>query len=328
MTEERKLEKFTFEQKKIRIETLSEYLASVRTNLNFSPEFVSSKTGIKLKFLQSLENGDFKPLPADVYVLGFLRQLSQLYMVDPGELIQQYKKEKNIQKQVFKQSQLFAGGWYKNIFGKLVVTPKILSVVLGLTFVVLTLGYIIWQLWSIDKTPALLVLEPRNNSVIFGSYVNVLGHTDPGADVSVNGVNIFVDSKGNFQTQAAVSPGPEEITIMAYNRFGKSESRAINITGVAGTIAPTAGPLRLNISFTGPVAITFTIDNQPAQTVNFSAGDSKSFSAQQKILISTSDAGATKVSLNGQNLGAMGRPKEQLSNVAFFVQTGTSTPDK
>ncbi len=316
-----------FEQKKISTETLSEYLASVRNNLNFSLEEVSKKTGIKLRFLQSLESGDFRPLPADVYVIGFLRQLAELYVVDANELILQYKKEKNIQKQVLNQRQAFVSGWYKKYFGKLVITPKVLSVILGLMFVILTLGYIIWQLWSINRTPVLKVNEPQNNAVIPGSVVNVSGQTDPGADVSVNGQNIFVDGKGGFQTQAALSPGPEEITITASNRFGKSVSRAINITG-AGSVASTAGPLQLSLSFTGAATIIFTIDNQPSQTVNFSAGDNKTFSAKQKILISTSDAGATKVSLNGQNLGVMGRPKEQLSNVPFFAQPASATTTK
>jgi transcriptional regulator with XRE-family HTH domain len=316
-----------FEQKKISTETLSEYLASVRNNLNFSPEEVGKKTGIKLKFLQSLENGDFRPLPADVYVIGFLRQLAELYAVDAGELILQYKKEKNIQKQVSRQNQAFASGWYKRYLGKLVITPKVLSLILGSVFVVLTLGYIIWQLWSINRTPVLAVIEPKDNAVIFGSVVNVSGHTDPGAEVSVNGQNIFVDGKGGFQTQAALSPGPEEITITAANRFGKSVTRGLNITG-AGSVASTAGPLQLILSFTGATAVIFSIDGQPSQTVNFSAGDNKTFSANQKILISTSDAGVTKVSLNGQNLGVMGRPKEQLNNVPFFAQSASATTTK
>jgi len=316
-----------FEQKKIHIETLNEYLAFVRNNLNLSLENVGKKTGIKLKFLQSLESGDFRPLPADVYVIGFLRQLAELYLVDSAELIQQYKKEKNIQKQVAKQSQAFAQGWYKRYFGKLIITPKVLSVILGLMFVTLTLGYIIWQLWSINRIPVLQVLEPQNNAVISGSVVNVSGATSPGAEVSVNGQNIFVDDKGGFKTQAALSPGPEEIVISASNRFGKSASRIINITG-AGSMASTAGPLELGLSFTGAVSVTFAIDGQSSQTVNFIAGDNKTFTAQQKILISTSDAGATKVILNGQNLGVMGRPKEQLSNILFFAQASSTAPSK
>ncbi len=317
-----------FEQKKIRIETLSEYLTSVRVNLSFTPEQVCNKTGIKLKFLLCLENNDFKPLPADVYVMGFLKQLAQVYMVDGNELIEQFKKEKNIQKQVFKQSQLLGTGWYKKYFGKLVITPKILSIILGLAFVAITLGYIIWQLWSINKVPELMVSEPQNNSVIAGAFVNVVGHTDPGVNITVNGENIFVDKEGNFQTQAAVSLGPEEITIMAANRFGKSVSRDINITGAATSATNSNGLLQINLSFTGSVNIIAVIDNQPAEALNFTAGDSKTFSAKQKITISTSDAGATKVNINGQNLGAMGRAKEQLTNVQFFPQTATTTPDK
>jgi cytoskeletal protein RodZ len=316
-----------FEQKKISTETLSEYLASVRANLVFSLEEVGKKTGIKLKFLQSLESGDFGSLPAEVYVIGFLRQLAELYAVDAFELILQYKKEKNIQKQVLIQRQAFASAWYKKYFGKLVITPGLLSVVLGLAFVVLTLGYIIWQLWSINRIPVLTVTQPQNNSVIAGSAVSVLGHTDPEADVSVNGQSIFVDDKGGFQTQAALSPGPEEITVTAANRFGKSATQVLNITG-AGSVASTAGPLQLTLSFIGAATVSFSIDDQPSQTVTFSAGDNKTFSANQKILISTSDAGATKVAINGQNLGVMGRPKEQLNNVPFFAQATSTSPDK
>jgi cytoskeletal protein RodZ len=316
-----------FEQKKINIETLSEYLVAIRGSLNLSVEDVGKKTGIKLKFLLCLESGDFKPLPADVYVLGFLRQLAEVYAIGSGELIDQYKKEKNIQKQVFKQNQMLNSGRYSKYFNKLVITPKILSLILGLVFVVATLGYISWQLWSIDRTPSLAVIEPQNNAVISGSVVNVAGSTDPGADVSVNGESIFVDGKGNFKTQAALSSGPEEITVMAQNRFGKSVSDIINVTG-AGSVAATAGPLLLNLNFAGSVALTFVLDSQSPQTINFSAGDSKIFTANRQIVLSTSDAGATKVTLNGQSLGVMGRSKEQLNNVSFFAQPITATSTK
>ena len=56
-----------FEKKKVRIETLSEYLNAVRKNLDLSIEEVCAKTGISRKFLNALESGNFKELPADVY---------------------------------------------------------------------------------------------------------------------------------------------------------------------------------------------------------------------------------------------------------------------
>lgn len=311
-----------FEKKKIQIETLSEYLHSVRENLGLSLEDVGKKTGIKLKFLQSLESGDFKVLPAEVYVFGFLRQLSQLYSVRSQELIDQYKKEKGIEHQRARQA-LEGRTWYKKYFGKLVITPKILTIVLGVVFVAATAGYIIWQVWSINKTPSLEIFEPTNNQAVQASSVLVRGQTDAGMSVTVNGQNIFVDQSGGFKTQLALSQGPEEITIMAQNHFGKSASNTINIIGSASSQA-TSTPVVLKVDFTAPVVLGFIIDDQQAQTLSFGSGDSKTFSAARRILLSTSDAGSTKVTLNGQVLGAMGKPKEALTDIPFFAPVNNS----
>jgi cytoskeletal protein RodZ len=309
-----------FEKKKVQIETLSEYLRAVRGNLNFSLSEVSAKTGIKPKFLQSLENGDFMQLPADVYVLGFLGQLAQLYSIDAEDLVGQYKKEKGIQQHLSRETGLLGATWYKKYFQKLVITPKILSVILGLAFILLTSGYIIWQVWSINKTPSLQITSPQNNAVIAGAAVEVSGSTDPSTNLTINNQNVFVDSKGGFKTQLGLSPGPKEITITAKNRFGKSVSRTITVTAYSNTGA-LANTLELKINFTSTVTLGFTIDDQQAQTLEFNAGDAKVFNASQKILLSTSNAGATIITLNGQSLGPMGRAQEQLNNVPFLAES-------
>lgn len=308
----------SFQTKKIQIETLSEYLVAVRNNLKFSLKEVSEKTGIKQKFLSGLEKGEFMDLPADVYILGFLAQLAQLYAVNVGDLIKQYKKEKSIQQQLAKKSISHSAVWYKDFFSKLVITPKILSFALGAAFIALTVGYIIWQVWSINKTPALQIFSPKNNSVISGAAVLIVGATDPGTTLTINGQNVFVDNKGGFQTQLGLSQGPEEIIITAKNRFGKSFSKTIAITAYSSA-NNVSDSLELKINFTAAVTLGFAIDSQPMQTLDFHSGDSKLFTARQKILLSTSNAGATVVALNGKALGPMGRAKEQLNNVPFLA---------
>jgi len=318
----------SFEKKKIQTETLSEYLLAVRENLGLSREEVSRQTGIKLKFLENLESGDFKALPAEVYVLGFLSQLAKFYSVDPSVLNDQYKKEQGIQRHLAKPAGLLASSEYKKFLNKIVITPKVLSLFLGVLFVLLTVGYIIWQVWSINKTPGLQILEPANNSVIAGAFVTVRGSTDPGMIVSVNDQNIFVDNNGNFNTQLGLTPGPKEIVISAKNRFDKSVSKTVNITG-ASPVANSANQLALKIDFTAAVSLNFVIDDQAPASLQFAPGDTKTFIARQKILLSTSDAGATHVSLNGQDLGPLGRAKEQLNNIPFLAQTAaTTTPLK
>ena len=146
-------------------------------------EEVIKKTGIKPQFLKALENGNFKILPADVYVFGFLRQLSALYSINTDILMDQYKKELGIQQQLDKQAVL-NNVWYKKYFKKVVITPKLITLSLGLAFVALTVGYIIWQVWSINKTPSLEIFQPLDNAVISGSSVQVSGKTDSGATLN------------------------------------------------------------------------------------------------------------------------------------------------
>src|SRR5438309_11368556 len=89
-----------FEVKKIQLETLSEYLTEARKQSGLSPAEVFQQTGIQPKFLEMLEQNKFYKLPADVYVLGFLRLLGTLYTTDPEMLVNQYKKEQAIARQL------------------------------------------------------------------------------------------------------------------------------------------------------------------------------------------------------------------------------------
>ncbi len=307
----------SFERKKIQTETLSEYLAGVRQNLNLSLNEVSSQTGIQPKFLAALESGDFAVLPADVYVLGFLAQLARMYSVNSEELIEQYKKEKGIHKNLVKQG--FASKILpRQIFGKVVITPKILSLAVGVAFVVMTVSYIVWQVWSINRAPSLKIESPENFSIIAGAAVEITGLTEPGMSVAINGQNVFVDSEGRFKTQLGLAPGPKEISVVAKNRFGKSVGKVITVTATSQAEIVKAG-LELRVNFTDSVEFSFTIDDESMQTINFSAGDSKIFAGREKIVLSTSNAGATVVNLNGENLGPLGSVGEMLNNIPFLA---------
>lgn len=307
-----------FETRKIQTETLSEYLFSIRQNLGMDAKKVVEKTGMSLKFLQSLETGKLNNLPADVYVYGFLRQLGQLYNINPEELVLQYKKEKGIHIQINKQNSSQNTIWYKKYFNKIVITPKVISILFGLFFVVSTILYIIWQVWSINKTPDLVIISPEDYQTVSGASVEVSGTTNPGMSVTVNGENVFVEPNGGFKTQLGLSTGPTQIVVTAANKFGKFTSKSINLSTSAESAVENI--LTIKIDFTDKVVLDYSIDNQPMQVLSFSAGDSKTFFAKQKISLNTTDAGATKVTLNGQLLGVLGKSKEVLKDVTFFPQ--------
>ena len=310
----------SFETKKIPNETLSEYLTAIRVQLKFSLKDVSEKTGIKLKFLESLEKADFKTLPPDAYVLGFLGQLAGIYGVSGEELAQQYKKEKDIHGHILRGHGRLTSGGLPEFFKRIIITPKSFTLIVGLVFVAVSVIYIIWQVWSINKVPLLQILQPANNTAVAGGAVEIVGLTDPGVSLTINAQPVFVDSKGNFKTQLGLSVGPKDIVFLAKNRFGKSASKTVTVIGYDDSRKPD-NKLELKVDFTSAVTLGFTVDDQAGQFLDFQSGDSKILTAKQKILLSTTDAGATFVTINGQNWGAMGRPKEQLHDVPFSPQS-------
>jgi cytoskeletal protein RodZ len=309
-----------FEKKKIKIETLGEYLKEVREDLNLLPKTVAEKTGISLKFLLGLEAGDFKVLPADVYVSGFLKQLGQFYSIEPQILIKQYRKENSILDQLEKQSSP-AKIWTRLFFKKVVITPKIFSLAVGLIFVVITISYLIWQVASINKTPSLEIFKPQNYEVIKGSFVLVKGKTDPGIIVTVNEQNVFVDKEGNFTFPLSIAPGTKNLEFTAKNKFDKTITKSISVISESG-LTQSQSNLQMELEFTDNVILSLMVDDESEQIQEFKQGDKKNITAKKKIVLSTSDAGATKVILNNQDLGNLGRPKEKLVHIPFFAESG------
>lgn len=308
-----------FEKKKIRMETLSEYLSEVRQSSELSLKEVVAKTGIKQIFLESLESGDFSKLPADVYVCGFLRQLSEMYNLEADSLIVQFKKEKSIYGQIHDKKNS-GKSRLKNWLDRISITPKILTIALAILFVAITLVYIIWQVFSINRMPALEVFEPQANQVVKNSFVTVKGKTDPGMFVTVNGQSVFVESDGGFETQLSLTSGPKDVVVSAKNKFEKSIAKSITIIGElepAVLSAVSENKVELSLSFSGDVELVYSLDDKAKNQSQFHKGDNKVLTADTKIVISVSDAGATQGVLNGQVLGALGRPGEPLLGIPF-----------
>jgi cytoskeletal protein RodZ len=306
-----------FEKKKIQIETLSEYLSAVRRQLGLTLSEVSAKTEVSAKFLQDLEAGNYDKLPADVYVAGFLRKLGVLYSIDSKVLIEQYKKERQIQTHITKSYSLNLSMW-ENLFKKVIVTPRLLSLVSAAVFVAISCAYIIWQVILINKAPALEIFEPQDQQVVTETYVKIRGKTDSGALLSVNDQTVFVDSEGDFQTQVGLTPGVKELVFVVSNKFEKTTRRSVK---VVGQFSPVAGQeLTLVLQFVRPTEIGFSLDDKARQEERVVAGNTRTLEAKSRILLSVSDAGAVTATLNGKNLGFLGRNGESLSDIPFSTE--------
>jgi len=67
-------------------------LKARRQELGFSVEHVSSKTLINRQYITAIEENRFRDMPAEVFLLGALKNYSKFIGLNPEEIIAEYKK--------------------------------------------------------------------------------------------------------------------------------------------------------------------------------------------------------------------------------------------
>ena len=305
-----------FETKKLSMETLGEYLLEVRSQFGYTLEEVSQKTGIYEKFIHYIETGKYHLLPPGVYVLGFLKKLAEIYNVSPEALQEQYRKERGIvehQASAKLTSEKNWKSWFKNI----TITPKLLTVSGSALVGVLAFLYVVFQVFAINKTPALAISEPKNDAVISGTSVNVVGKAEPGITVTINGQNLFVDTDGNFRTTIGVAPGQKELKVQASNKFGKKNEHNLALrveeAQVAGIETTVPSELQLELKFVKATKIQIEQDGTMLPVETIPAGATKQITAQDLVSVTTYDAGNTQVTLNGKKIGPLGKVGEKIT---------------
>jgi cytoskeleton protein RodZ len=77
----------------VRSEKAGEILRRTREARQLPLEEVAKKTKISMRFLNALEKGEDRILPADVFVRGFLRSYARILGLDPEEIVEQYKQD-------------------------------------------------------------------------------------------------------------------------------------------------------------------------------------------------------------------------------------------
>ncbi|MEW6439487.1 MAG: RodZ domain-containing protein [bacterium] len=73
------------------MDTLGRYLRKARKEKGISLDEIAGITKINLRYLSSIEEGGHGLLPAEVFVVGFLRQYAQVVGLDPEEVVARYR---------------------------------------------------------------------------------------------------------------------------------------------------------------------------------------------------------------------------------------------
>lgn len=226
-----------FTRKKVASLTLGEKLRKLRADFRMSLQDVSKVTRIQVKYLESLESGQYEKLPADVYVRGFLRSYARYLNVDEQALVKLYERERNIQANLGLEVATKTG---QSSFAPLsfVITSRTLFLT-GIIIVVSGAFFYLYQEFqSFAAEPQLTVLEPENGALVDSQDVRVRGKTDKGATVTLNDQAVFVDNEGMFSDMLPVRFGMNTIVIRTVNRFEKEKKVILSVESRFVPIAP------------------------------------------------------------------------------------------
>ncbi len=87
------------------MQTLGSTIKEIRENKKLSINDVSIKTNIIAEYIEAIENDNFSILPAEVYVKGFLRNISHVLEIDSNKILLLYKN-RNTEINVIENSKL------------------------------------------------------------------------------------------------------------------------------------------------------------------------------------------------------------------------------
>lgn len=301
----------SFIKRKIETLTLGEKLKKIREKAGVSLVEIASQTKIKKDYLEKIEAGNYKELPFDVYVKGFLRSYAKYLNLDPEKVIKQFNKEVGVRENIKKYQGNKKPSGYQDRFPNLIITPKIASVFLTVLIVLIGFSYFYFEVDNFSKQPQLIIESPALEEIVKESSVEIIGKTDFENEVKINNETIFVDSEGRFREQVGLQKGVNEIIVEASNKFEKSAQKKISLVADYDSETFVAGEKQENEeeqddnSFEFEIEVRdessqliYQVDDQEEQETVLHPNSSLKIRAEEKIQISSGKANNTYVKIN------------------------------
>lgn len=316
-----------FTRKKVESLTLGEKLKKLRSDARLSLTEISKATRIQVKYLEYLENGEYKKLPADVYVRGFLRSYARYLNIDEQAFVKLYERECNIQKNLGHEE--LERQPSKNFStSSLVITPKSVIVAMMTLSIFGAFFYLYQEFRSFAAVPRLVILEPGNNATVDTSEVNVRGKTDKGAQVSINGQSVFVGSEGDFSDKLIVQPGRNTVTIVAVNRFNEEKVETLSIEAKYILSEPESLPdtvgadivksFRLSVgTHEKSATVSILVDGVVVFSGLLNPKETKTFEAKEKIMVTSESGNQVFVRFNEGEEAVLSANKGASGEVGF-----------
>jgi len=218
--------------------TLGEILKSVRQKKKLTLEQVEEETKVRVKYLQALEEGHYELLPSSVYAVGFLVKYTDYLGLNKDNLIKKFSTERG--KSYNHAKIMVERRMHEPLFS---ITPRFI-VIVGVAIVLLGLiGYIFYNVHQFTSPPNLEISSPTADQVIKEDKLSIVGKTDSGATLMINGQSVPIDDLGNFHQEVKLNAGLNPFEIRSTNALKKENVRLIKVLAdIPELVVPTIIP--------------------------------------------------------------------------------------
>jgi transcriptional regulator with XRE-family HTH domain len=202
---------------------LGQKLCKARKKLKISIEEAEAKTKVRTKYLEALENGDYRLLPSNVYIKGFLQNYCQLLNLDFEEIFNLYQKERRsfcCEPDLLPKSISVNGDQ-----PLIVISPRTFIWPTIGVLVISVVGYIIFQVSGFAAAPKLEIISPAKDMVITRTDQLFEGQTDIGSELSINGQEVVVSEDGRFSEIVKLQRGLNTVELTAKNKNKKETKK-------------------------------------------------------------------------------------------------------
>lgn len=267
-------------------------LERARAERGLSLGEVEQATKIRKRYLAGLEQEDYSSLPDSVYVQGFLKTYANFLGLDGEELSRELKRRRGrrrdkrqpgvgeIRKTGFDRPVLGPGG-VSGAQGRRVSSATLLTLLIS----VVALGAVVGALYYVGRDTQTLG-PPQPSPPAEQAPAAVEENPGGGADEAAEG-------------EGRSGAGDEN--------EGGAQAGSGEVAGGGGATGAPPESLEVTVSVEGAESwVSISSDGSVAYSQIAQPGFSQTFEARDSIVLSTGNAGAVNVEVNGQDVGALG----------------------
>jgi len=208
-----------FKKREIIDFTLGEILQEQRKRKKVDLAKAAKDIKIDIKYLQSLENGDYDKLPQGVYGKSFLREYCIYLGLNYKDLVKMYDQENNLGNISEKGDEVFSHKRAKKSY--FLSLPKIIRNIILVLVVVAGFFYLGLKFKEIVAPPEIIVDFPPENYITEELKISIKGKTENDARIFINDEEILSKENGDFEKIIDLKDGVNIIKIKASKRYGK-----------------------------------------------------------------------------------------------------------